>query len=246
MTPSKCERVLELPCYFFDINQRLRPAGFFDIAQDMAVHGSAMVGAPDWVLKERDIAWILARMHVHYERLPRLYGKVLLQTWHSGVSGPLFTRDFLMLDASGRTLVSATSSWLLMEVSSRSIAKADRIFDLLPPEPQWPERVLEDAPKIVWPRGVEPEFTAPHTVRYSDVDYNEHANNARYPVWAYDTLPQEIITGRQITDFYINYNRELHLGDTVELAGLRRDSESFIVEGRRDGTQNFICRIDFR
>ena len=247
MTPSKCERELSIPCYFFDINQRLRPASFFDIAQEMAVHGSAMVGAADWVLKGRGVAWILARMHVHYDRLPALYDKVTLQTWHSGVSGPLFTRDFLMLDESGTPIVRATSSWLLMEVSSRSIAKAERIFDLLSPEPQWPERALEsDAPKVMWPRGAEPESVMEHKVLYSDVDYNAHANNARYPVWAYDTLPQEITTGKCITDFYINYNRELHLGDTVELARVKRDEGSYIVEGHRDDTQNFICRMDFK
>ena len=149
MKASKCERTLDIPCYFFDINQRLRPAGFFDIAQDLAVHGSAMVGAPDWVLKERGLAWILARMHVRYERLPRLYDKVCIQTWHSGVAGPIYTRDYQMLDASGKVLIRATSSWGLMDVNARSLAKAERIFDLLPPEPQWPGRALEDAPKIV-------------------------------------------------------------------------------------------------
>ena len=246
MTPSKCEQDLAIPCYFFDINQRLRPASFFDIAQELAVHGSAMVGAPDWVLKSRDVAWILARMHVHYERLPQLYDKVHIQTWHSGVTGPLYTRDYQMLASDGSTLIRATSSWALMEVSTRSIAKAERIFDLLPPEPQWPERTLEqDAPKVLWPRGAEPEYTVRHDVLYSDVDYNAHANNARYPVWAYDALPQDVTTCMRLTDFYINYNRELHLGETVELAAVKRDAASWIVEGRRDGAQNFICRMDF-
>ena len=246
MTPSKCEQELAVPCYFFDINRRLRPAAFFDLAQELAVQGSAMVGAPDWVLKGRDVAWILARMHVHYESLPQLYGKVRFQTWHSGVTGPLYTRDFLMLAPDGSVLVRATSSWALMEVSTRSIAKAERIFDLLPPAPQWPERALEqDAPKVMWPRDASPEFVSRHEVNYSDVDYNAHANNARYPVWAYDALPQELATGGRITDFYINYNRELHLGETVELAGARRNESSWVVEGRREGVQNFICRMDF-
>ena len=246
MIPSKCEQDISIPCYFFDINHNLRPASFFDLAQEIAVHGSAMVGAPDWVLKSRDVAWILARMHVHYARLPKLYDKIQLQTWHSGVSGPLFTRDYLMLAADGSTLVSATSSWALMEVSTRSLVKAERIFDLLSPEPQCPERALDaDAPKIVWPRGCEPDCIIPHRVNYSDVDYNGHANNARYPVWAYDALPAETVTGRRITDFYINYNRELRLGDVSELSVLCRDGISWFVEGRRDGQQNFICRMDF-
>lgn len=246
MTPSRFEQNFSIPCYFFDMNSRLRPAAFFDLAQEAAVYGSAMVGAPDWVLKSRDVAWILVRMHVRYENLPRVYSRALMQTWHSGVSGPLFTRDFKMTDESGTVLVRATSSWALMEVSSRSIAKAERIFDLLGPEPQCPERALDaDAPKIIWPRGMEPQAVVPHQVVYSDIDYNGHVNNARYPVWAYDALPQELASGSRITDFFINYNRELHLGETAELAVLQKTPSSWLVEGSRDGIQSFICRMDF-
>ena len=149
MIPPKCEQELSLPCYFFDVNKNLRPASFFDLAQEIAVQGSAMVGAPDWVLKDRDIAWILSRMHVRFEQYPRLYDKVLLQTWHSGISGPLYTRDYLMLNADGNVLIRATSSWILMEISTRSITRVDRIFDLMSPEPQCDGRALDaNAPKL--------------------------------------------------------------------------------------------------
>ena len=246
MTHSKCEQELAVPCYFFDVNRTLRPASFFDLAQEVAVQGATMIGAPDSVLMKRGLVWILIRMHVHYEGLPTVGDSVRLQTWHSGVTGPLYTRDYLMLDQGGKTLVRATSSWALMEVSTRSIAKAERIFDIMPPEPQWPERVMDaNAPKIIWPRGAAAEASSLHTVMYSDVDYNGHANNARYPVWAFDSLPPELTTKNRLSDFYINYNRELHLGETTELVRTTRESGSFIIEGRSNGQQNFICRLDF-
>ncbi len=246
MIPSKCEQEISLPCYFFDVNKKLRPAAFFDIAQDIAMKGAEMIGAPDWILEKRDVAWILTRMHVHYESIPSIYSKVRLQTWHAGVSGPMYIREYLMYDEQGNILVRATSSWVLMEISTRSIARAERIADILSPEPQCPERAIEDnAPKIVWPRGAEPELTASHKVLYSDVDYNAHANNARYPVWAYDILPDEFTCGRRISDFYINYNHELHPSETTGMYAVRRDQSSWIVEGKREDVQNFICRIDF-
>ena len=77
------------------------------------------------------------------------------------------------------------------------------------------------------------------------MDYNGHANNARYPVWALDALPLEYVTSHVLKDFYINYNRELHPGETATLAVARRAPGSWLVEGSRDGSQNFICRMDF-
>ena len=247
MIPSKCEQDLTLPCYFFDIRSRMRPAAFFDIAQNLAGDGAEMLGASDKDLLPRGLVWILARMHVHYDRIPERFESVRVQTWHSGVTGPLFTRDYMMLDASGKAIVRSTSSWALMDITNRVLAKCDRIFDLLSAEPQCAERALEaNAAKIIWPRELVPEITASHMVCYSDVDYNGHANNARYPVWVYDALPKEYSEGRTLTDFSINYNRELHPGETASIRLARPDSDTWLAEGSHDGSQNFICKLNFR
>ena len=78
------------------------------------------------------------------------------------------------------------------------------------------------------------------------MDYNGHANNARYPVWVYDALPKEYNEGRTLTDFSINYNRELHPGETASIRLARTDSDTWLAEGSHDGYQNFICKMDFR
>lgn len=246
MTPSRFEQDLSLPTCSFDVNFRLRPAAFFELAQDLAVGGAAMVGAPDTVLRQRGVVWILIRMHVRYDRMPALYDSVRLQTWHAGVFGPLYLRDYIMLGTDGSPLIRATSSWGLMDLENRSLARASRIFDLLPPEPQDPSRALEEnAPKIVWPQGSLPDYETVHRVMYSDVDYNGHANNARYPVWAYDALPPEVAYGTPLKDFYINYNRELHPGTEAQLRRLPCPDGSWIVEGMSEGNQSFICRMAF-
>ena len=245
MTPSKFEQDFPVPTYCFDINSQMRPAAFFEIAQDLAVNGATMVGAPDPVLREKGVVWVLIRMHVQYDRLPRLYETVHLQTWHAGVVGPLYIRDYMFLSKDGEPLIRATSSWGLMDIENRTLARADRIFDVLPPEPQHPDRALEvNAPKIVWPAGAMPDMVATHKVLYSDVDYNGHANNARYPVWAYDILPEDVASGGKIKSFSINYNRELHPGQTAELLRLHTSDGQWLVEGLADGAQSFICRME--
>lgn len=246
MTPSKFEQDFCIPTYCFDINSRMRPAAFFEIAQDLAVNGATMVGAPDPVLRQKGVVWILIRMHVHFDSLPRLYEPVKLQTWHAGVAGPLYLRDYVILSADGKPLVRATSSWGLMDIENRTLARADRIFDVLDPAPQHPDRALEaNAPKIVWPAGALPDMVTTHRVMYSDVDYNGHANNARYPVWAYDILPAELAASGRITDFSINYNRELHPGEEAEIRRMPAGGSAWLVEGSHDGLQSFICKISF-
>ncbi len=246
MIPDRYEEEYIIPCYFMSLGYRMRPSSFFDIAQELAVRGSTQLGVPDPVLHERGLCWILLRNAIHYDRLPGVEEKVTLQTWHSGVRGPISTRDYRVIDASGKVIISATSSWALMDVEARSLAKPERIFDIMSPEPQNPERALKpDAPKIIIPRDCGTEEAGVHVVTWSDLDYNHHANNGKYPHWAMDCLPTEITSGQLVTDFYLNYNREVKLGDTVKLVRAQSPDGAWYVEGLIDGLQSFICKIVF-
>ncbi len=247
MTPDKYQEDYIIPCYFLSLGYKLRPSSFFDIAQELAVRGSTQLGVPDPVLHERGLCWIILRTAIHYEKYPGVEEKVRLLSWHSGVRGPVSTRDYLCLDEAGNVMVRGTSSWALMDMQSRILAKPERISDLMSGEPQSPERALQpDAPKIIMPKDCLAEEAGNHLVTYSDLDYNCHANNAKYPHWAMDCLPQEVTTNQEVTDFCINYNREVRLGDTVKLARAQGQDGAWHVEGLHEGLQSFICKIVFK
>ena len=246
MTPDKYQEEYLIPCYFVGLDFVLRPSSFFDIAQELAVRGSTQIGVPDTVLHRRGLCWILMRNAMHVNRLPSIEEKVILQTWHSGIHGPVSTRDYRILDSGGNAIICANSSWALMDMETRTLAKPDRIFDLISPEPQCSERaLLPDPPKIVFPRDSEKEDAGIHAVTWSDLDYNRHANNAKYPHWAVDCLPAELTTSRKISDFAINYNREARLGGAVQLIRAQGPDGAWYVEGLADGLQSFICKIVF-
>ncbi len=246
MTPDKFRTDYIVPGYFIDNSYRLRPSSFFDIAQQLAVLGATQLGASDFVLHERGIGWILVRNAIHFDGLPTILDKVKLETWHSGVRGPYYSRDYRMLKENGEVLIRATSSWVLMDIASRSIVKPDAISDIFPQEPQCAERALQpDAPKVIFPRDAVKEDAGTHIVSYSEIDYNLHANNGRYPGWAMDCLPVEVTTGKTVTDFYLNYNREIRLGGEVQLIRAQGADGAWYVEGLHDELQSFICKIVF-
>ena len=174
-----------VPCYFIDNSYMLRPSSFFDLAQQLAVRGATELGASDFVLHERGLGWILVRNAIHFDAYPTISEPVKLETWHSGVRGPYFTRDYRMVSKDGKSMVRATSSWVLMDIATRSIAKPDCIADVFPMEAQCSERALQpDAPKVIFPKDAVKEDAGVHIVKYTDIDYNLHANNAKYPAWS--------------------------------------------------------------
>lgn len=245
MMPDKYQEELTIPCFFTGPDYRLRPSSFFDVAQELAVRGSTQLGVPDTVLHKRGIGWILIRTALQFEKYPRIGETTTLQTWHYGTKGPFFYRNYRMLDAGGAALVLGTSLWVLMDIESRTVVKPERVFDLISPEPQSRESTLPEPPKILMPKGVDAEPGGVHVVKYIDVDYNQHANNAKYPAWAMNALPLEYTMEKTVREFQINYNREVRMGDSVELMRAQGPDGAWYVEGLHEGLQSFICKIAF-
>ena len=58
-----------------------------------------------------------------------------------------------------------------------------------------------------------------------------------------DCLPTEVATGQIVTDFILNYNHEVRLGQAVQLIRAQGPDGAWYVEGQIDGVQSFICKI---
>jgi len=248
---KKYSERMELPCYMFDRNARLRPASFMDIAQDLAEKGSWQIYATDADLAPFDLAWVLARMTVRFDSLPSRGDTVTGETWHRGLEGIFYMRDYQLIDTSGSIIVRASGSWILMDLTSRHVVYAKRlpsdssISFLVSGQPQNPDRVLEeDCQKLVIPHGLSPVLSSSHKVVYSDLDYNGHTNNAKYTVWAMDALPPDYVLTHSLKEISINFNMESHLGESVDLY-VARDGGTFYVSGKHSDTQIFIAELKF-
>lgn len=246
--PIYSER-FDIPCYMFDCSTALRPHAVMDIAQELAAKGSKQIGATDADLAPHGLVWILARMRVHFYDAPHRLDSVTAQTWHRGLQGPFFLRDYSLLGEDGATRVGATSSWVLMDVEKRSLLRGDHAQEIVPSGAQNSAAAISGpqntAEKVAVPKEVVMEKAGEHTVSYSDLDYNGHANNAKYVLWASDVLPVEMLRERGVSDFTVNFNREAHLGDTLQLLW-GASSDVFFIEGRfADGAQAFVCKFVF-
>lgn len=231
-----------VPCYQTDKNTVMRPAAFMDMAQEIAYWAANELGFGYDTLHIHHMAWVLSRMHLHFDTPVKWRDSVSLYTWHKGASGVFYIRDFNLLDEKGESCVQGTSSWVVIDDRTRRFVRPEDIRSLLETGTV-DDAIVENAPKLIMPRDVTPEFAGTHTVVYSDLDIVGHTNNARYGVWAMDCLPLEE-TGKPVKDFFINFNKETVPGETIELFRLK-DGDSWWVEGKSSGKTCFIVKMLF-
>ena len=242
---NKLSYKLDIPCYMFDNRSLLRASSFMDIAQELAVQGSFQLGFADRQLAPYNVVWILARMHVRFNSIPPMYSSATAETWSRGQVGLCHIRDYRLLGDNGESLIDGTSSWVLMEKTKRAIVRPNSLGEAVDCNPQNTEFAIEEpAERILLPKDFPLEAVSEHRVIYSDLDCNGHTNNAKYTVWAMDSLPADLTLKRNIKEITINFNREALFGETVTLYhGL--DGDSHIVEGRAGDAQIFVSKLIF-
>lgn len=237
-----------IPCYQTNRDALLRPVAFMDIAQEIAYWAAQALGFGYENLHIHHTAWVLSRMHVHFNTPLKWRDNTVLYTWHKGAGGLFYLRDFELLGPDGDSAVQATSSWVVIDERSRHFVRPEDLSGSLKLDYEVADAIAEPAPKVVMPRGAasgmtEEEPVMTHAVAYSDIDIIGHTNNARYVAWAMDCLPIEVAQ-QPMKDLYINFNRETTAGETVQLFRLR-DGNIWYVEGRVDGKSCFVVKMEF-
>ncbi|MCI1785134.1 MAG: thioesterase [Bacteroidales bacterium] len=247
---NKYSMDVTIPCYDTDASFFLKPASFMDLCQELAYWAAQKLGFGYDDLKKEKTAWVLSRMYFKYIAPPKWHDDVILSTWHKGPDGPFFLRDFQLKDRDGNVLISATSSWLVIDLQSRTLVRCHDIYDgLVSTSTQCREDALSPAcGKLVMPKGIDPEFVGRHKISYSDIDIIGHTNNARYVVWAMDAIDYRVSSRKRIKDLKINFNKETVHGESVDIYKTVRQTDDglvYSVEGIMDGKSAFCVEITY-
>jgi fatty acyl-ACP thioesterase A len=152
-----------------------------DYMQDAAGWGARILKLAYDDTVDQGIAWVLARMVIHIRDYPGNGEDILVETWPSGVSHRVATRDFRLRNSKGDVIGVAQSFWVMFDLLERRAAR-------------WPDWISERLPNPPGPKLIEPPMRPAFTkdplpcvdtikARPSDVDLYGHVNNVRLMQW---------------------------------------------------------------
>jgi len=131
--------------------------------------------------------WMLSRIIVDLKKPLRWRDTLHLQTWPSSVRNSLLAmRDFVGRDEKGEVILVAICDWLYVDTAAGRIARIPASFAAVTPEGT-PHVTLSEAPAPD-AKGWEVVKAVDITVRHSDIDVNQHANNTRFADWMFEPL----------------------------------------------------------
>lgn len=209
------------PCKFHvdlrdvDFRQELKLSAMFGYFQEAASQSAATLGLGFEDLEHRyGASWALLRVRADILRWPHWMEEVTVETWPIPPAMLEFERDFRVKDGEGNLLVRGSSVWIVFDVASRRLRRADSVQGNYPPF--YTERALDDKLHKL-PDLIAPELVYRKTIGYSDVDLNGHVNNTRYLDYMMDCFPLENHREFGVRSVEISYLNEALPGETLEL-----------------------------
>ena len=170
----------------------------------------------------RGYAWVLTRYEIEFTgKLPSLDEKFLITTYHDPSHGYNTLRVFDVKTKDDKPIAWAKSSWLLLDLANgHPVKAAAHLPEITKREaetisPDFQEIKDDEAAKIL--RSVE------FPVRYHDLDYNAHVNNAAYFGWVFDECPIDFMT-HELKSVYASFRSGAKFGEKVTLNYSKIDS----------------------
>jgi len=174
-------------------------------------------------MQEHHQAWVLSRMRIEIEVLPKWRDVVTVKTWIYDLQGSRSIRALEMY-VGDKKVVGCVTYWAVFNTKLR---KAEALA--LPHEHfiKYPEKETTKEPfKKV---NLQREFTqhSERKVVLSDLDIVNHVNNVKYLEWCLDAVDHKPLLRQQLESFDMNFMRELQLGNEVQLITSKEDKQTF-------------------
>jgi acyl-CoA thioesterase FadM len=221
-----------------DANRQVRPSALVTYLQETANEHLIHIGISLDELRDRyGLAFILGSISVcSYE--PLFAGDhIEVKTWTCGERGFRHNRCFRLL-RDGKTVAEATSQWALIRLTDGSLVKVeDMPYHIEPEEPI----TLSGVPaRLRMPPVAEMQEFGTRRIVYSDIDYNGHMNNTRYPDMLCDFIPE--MRESRMTGMVLSYRKEAAFGHTLRVFGKKAEQGYLLCTVDKEGS---VCTEAF-
>ena len=241
------EETFTVTSFESDFTGRMALSSLFDRFQDIAGLHATHLDVGFEKLRESGVAWMLSRIRVKIERLPKWGETVTLRTWPKGIDRLFALRDFRLENEAGELLSLATTCWLLVDIQKGRPRRIESLnVDLMFPNA---EQAIGEVPdKISVPGSLKPVYEK--QILVSELDVNEHVNNAHYVRWVVDCFDAARLRSHEVKTIQLNYLEQVLYGDRVEVS-MSWDSEipnAHYVEGtnRNSGAKVFQALVEWK
>lgn len=221
-------------------NGLLRYTELCNLMQLTAAAHSELGGISFVDMQQFDQAWVLSRMRVEIESLPKWKDTITIKTWINSLENSRSVRA-LEVFVNGKKVIGAETFWAVFNTRLRRPEALALPHEHYIKYPENKATVLSFS-KIAMDK--EKELVSDRTVVLSDLDIVNHVNNVKYLEWCLDALDEAVIMNQKVKSFEMNFLKELSLKDIVTIHKSHA-SAPLVFSIEKDDKPVFALALDF-
>ena len=164
-------------------------------------------------MQEFNQAWVLSRMRIEINALPKWRELITVKTWIVSLEN---SRSVRMLEVfkNNEKIISCETFWVVLNTEIRrpeNLALPHDHFEKFENKIATKQRIK----KIHVPK--ESKLVETHKVVFSDLDVVNHVNNVKYLEWCLDCLEADLLLNQAFKSLDMNFLNELLVQQRVEL-----------------------------
>ena len=241
----KTTESFKIRAYDIDNQKRVTVPALMKCMHEVAMTNASHLNLSVWDLEPHSISWVLMRKKLTIHRYPVFGEQIQIQTYPAGFEKFFTYRDYLVHDAQGKLIADASTTWLLMNTTTRKMSSIpDFIASIEMPDPA---TCLPRLPLKLPKFGIA-QLQQSFRVGWHELDFNMHLNNLYYLQWILETVPDEVLQLRQLQDINILYKLECQWKEEI-LAETEQISESFFrhhLIRQSDGKEVVVAETNWK
>ena len=186
-------------------------------------------------INENHYTWVLSRLAIELEDMPRQYEDFSINTWIENVYRLFADRNFELQDKNGKTIGYARSVWAMISMETRKPA------DLISLHGNNLGQYVSDREcPIDKPGRIKVSVDAPveeYQTRYSDIDINGHVNSIKYIEHILDLFPMDTFKEKQVKRFEMAYVAESYYGDVLSFYLEEKNENEYDIEVKKNNQE---------
>ena len=190
-------------------------------------------------INENHYTWVLSRLAIELDDLPRQYENFSIHSWIENVYRLFTDRNFELVNKDGQTIGYARSVWAMISMETRKPADLFTLHG---------ERLNQYASgrecPIAKPARIKVSQSAPvaeYQTKYSDIDINGHVNSIKYIEHILDLFPMETFKRKSVHRFEMAYVAESYYGDTLSFYLEEKGDNEYDIEVKKNN-QEVVAR----
>lgn len=233
------EHSFAVTAFDVDFSNRMKINRIFDYFQDAASNDAERLGFGYTEFVPKGLFWVLSWIKIEFLNYPKFMDEIKIQTWGKKQHKLYSMRDVVMLNDNSEIIIRGTSAWILLDSKSRR----PKILTQLYPQLNLLDSkdALPDLPQKI--NFTDPlNFVYSKTIRYADIDLNNHTNNAKYIELMLDCFDQEFHKEHYVKSLTVSFNAETKSGDEIGLykGDLEPTSLSHYIEAKNKNTGQMV------